>query len=270
MDDERFREIISRFRDPRPSRTKANAFYCFCPHHKNGQERNRSLKIWINLRGNVSLRCYVCQTRDEERAILARVGLRMKDLFADNDDRPIDESKRPVRVETYTYEDEQYRPLFQVWRYEPKSFAQMRYDETTNTYRPGLADCRRVIYRLPDMLACSNDIPVSIVEGERKANLIWSWGLPATCNAGGAGMGWKDDYSLCLRGRHILIVPDNDVSGFRHADQIAGSLLRIGVPSLRFLFLPNLPDKGDVCDWAKAGGDSRQFLELAAKAKVWH
>jgi hypothetical protein len=44
-----------------------------------------------------------------------------------------------------------------------------------------------VPYRLPDVIAAiANGHPVAIVEGEAKADLLLSWGIAATCNAGGA------------------------------------------------------------------------------------
>lgn len=259
-----FSEIVARFRDPIPVPGKVNVWQCFCPYHKAGMERRRSLRIWITSRGNLCFRCFACG--DElKRDILACVGLTMSDLFADSAAPPIEayHQPRPKLVEKFTYEDEQRRPLYQVWRYDPKAFCQMRFED--GQYKAGLMALRRVLYRLPELISAPRGSMVFVAEGERKVELLRSWGLIATCNVGGAGMGWRDEYSLSLSNRPVAVLPDNNRAGFKHADIVAGSAIRFGAASVRVVCLPNLPDGGDILDWVKAGGNADAFLALVAE-----
>ena len=68
-----------------------------------------------------------------------------------------------------------------------------------------------------------------------------------------------------LRGRTVVILPDNDSPGQNHADQVARALRgiadRVGV-----LRLPDLADKGDVSDWLAGGGTADDLRRLAVEA----
>ena len=75
-----------------------------------------------------------------------------------------------------------------------------------------------VPYRLPQLMkAIASGRPVLIVEGERKADLLWSWNIAATCNRGGAKK-WKPEHAEFLRGADVVLVPDNDNAGWEHVN----------------------------------------------------
>jgi putative DNA primase/helicase len=79
-------------------------------------------------------------------------------------------------------------------------------------------------YRLPALIAAvANEQMIVIVEGEGKADLLWSWNVPATCCAGGAKK-WRAEHTEFLRGADVVILPDNDVVGRKHVDIVAASL----------------------------------------------
>jgi putative DNA primase/helicase len=56
-------------------------------------------------------------------------------------------------------------------------------------------------------------------------------------------------------------LPDNDQAGRLHLDAVGVSLSEVGA-SVRVLDLPGLPPKGDVIDWANAGGTAEQLHAL--------
>ncbi|HEY7415449.1 MAG TPA: AAA family ATPase, partial [Ktedonobacteraceae bacterium] len=102
---------------------------------------------------------------------------------------------------------------------------------------------------------------IYIVEGEPKVIKMRTWGFAATCAPEGAGK-WYPEHAELLRGaRQVVIMPDNDEPGRRHADLVGRSLEGI-VPSVCLLELPNLPDHGDICDWE---GTLEQFKELTPR-----
>jgi hypothetical protein len=128
---------------------------------------------------------------------------------------------------------------------------------------------RIVPYRLPQVIAAiAADQPVLVVEGEGKADLFSSWGIAATCNAGGAKK-WRDEHAASLKDADVLLVPDHDDIGWQHIHLVGASLVGSIAKRIRVLVLPDLPTKGDVIDWARSGGTREQLDELIAKAPDW-
>jgi putative DNA primase/helicase len=169
----------------------------------------------------------------------------------------------------YDYRDEDGKPLFQVIRYEPKTFKQRR--PGINPGDPwiwNLEGVRRVLYRLPELIeALALERPVFVVEGEKDADALCGLNIAATCNPGGSGK-WREEYSERLAGAEVIIVPDNDEAGRTHARQVATSLSKWGA-RVRWLDLPNLPEKGDISDWLALGGTREQLDTLVGQASEW-
>ena len=99
-------------------------------------------------------------------------------------------------------------------------------------------------FRLPDVIKAKE---VLIVEGEKDADTLTSLGFIATTCPMGA-KSWKDDYNQYLKGKDIVLMPDNDPEGREHMTQVAISLNGTA-KSLKWIDLPGLPSKGDVSDW---------------------
>jgi hypothetical protein len=170
-------------------------------------------------------------------------------------------------IATYDYHDEHGDVISRVIRYEPKAFSQCRPDGSGGWVynRDGV---RLVPYRLTEVIeAIANGHPVLIVEGEAKADLLAEWNVTATCNAGGA-KNWKPEHAAFLKGADVVLVPDADKPGWEHI-QIVGASLSGIANSIRVLMLPGLSPKGDIVDWAKAGGTREQLDGLIAKAQNW-
>lgn len=169
-------------------------------------------------------------------------------------------ARRPRCVAaTYRYEDEVGKHLFDVLRYDPKDFRQRGADGTWKT-----STIRKVLYRLPRILAAPVGSFVYIVEGEKDVHRLEAEGLLATTNPGGAGK-WREDYSAALVGKTAVIVPDNDDAGRDHAEKVQASLRAAGVTCV-VVNLEGLPDKGDVSDWLAEGYTGDELYEIAAKA----
>ncbi|HOX27259.1 MAG TPA: CHC2 zinc finger domain-containing protein [Candidatus Krumholzibacteria bacterium] len=165
----------------------------------------------------------------------------------------------------YSYRDEAGTELFQVVRAPGKKFWQRR-PNGSGGYINGLRDVRRVLYRLPELLAHPNDT-VFVVEGEKDVERLRLEGLLATTNPGGAGK-WRQEYGSHLAGRDVAILPDNDEPGRRHAEQMARSLQDVAA-TIKIVELPDLPDKGDVTDWLAARHTAADLQSLIGGADVW-
>ncbi len=125
----------------------------------------------------------------------------------------------------------------------------------------------RVPYRLPELLASEQSKYVFIVEGEKDVDRLRALGLVATCNDGGANK-WPAEFSRWFKGRHAVVLPDNDEPGRTHAQMVALSLKGVAA-SVRVVKLEGLPPKGDASDWLDAGNDDFILLNLATAAPPW-
>jgi putative DNA primase/helicase len=144
--------------------------------------------------------------------------------------------KREIAA-TYDYIDQQGDLLFQTVRHNPKAFNQRRPDGKGG-WVWDLKGVRRVLYRLPELVASTKD-PVFIVEGEKDVDRLISLGQTATTNPMGAGK-WSPEYNGSLEGRHVVVIPDMDSVGQRHGQTVVNRLHGTAA-SVRFLELPGFP-----------------------------
>ncbi len=174
---------------------------------------------------------------------------------------------------TYDYCDESGVLLYQKVRLVPKDFRQRRPDPSAKGgWNWSLGDVRRVLYRTPDLVARPTET-VFEVEGEKDAdNGAARLGLLTTCNAEGgskakskSGKKWRPEYSEQLRGRDIVVIPDNDGVGRGHAQTIANALLRVGC-TVRIVTLSGAVK--DLSDWIADGGTREQLDALVAAASL--
>jgi hypothetical protein len=199
-----------------------------------------------------------CHAGCSVESVLAALGLRLSDLF-------LDENKAQSReVCSYRYLNERSELLFEVVRFEPKDFRQRRPDGLGG-WIWNTDGVRRVPYNLPGALAADQ---VIITEGERDAGTVTLFALRSTagtCNPGGAGK-WKPEYSELLRAKHIVVIPDNDEAGRKHAEQVAGSVHPVAA-SVKMLTLPG--DVKDLTEWRDRGGTREQFERLIKDAPLY-
>ena len=180
-------------------------------------------------------------------------------------------------VTRYAYRDEEGKLLFWVCRGTPKRFWQEQPGPGQDGIRrdaagkPTMQGARLVPYRLPDIVAARrnrNGHPprIYLVEGEKDADKLESWGLVASCNPGGAGK-WRSEYSPHFAGCDIVIIPDNDNAGRSHADQVARALAP-HVESLKLITLQGLDEKGDISDWIADGGTQSTLEDIVDATPV--
>jgi hypothetical protein len=167
-------------------------------------------------------------------------------------------------VAQYPYQDERGLLLFEVLRFEPKSFAQRRPDGRVG-YAWDLTGVRRVPYRLPELLNATGTVYVA--EGEKDTDRLAEMGLTATCNPCGAG-NWRPEFNQHFAERDVIILPDNDGPGLAHADDVARGLYPVA-KSVRVVWLAGVPSKGDVSDWLDAGHSITELEEISEQTPVW-
>jgi len=115
----------------------------------------------------------------------------------------------------------------------------------------------RPLYLLPEILAVPEGAFVFVVEREGCVGFVASLGertrnaFYATTSAGGANAADKTDWRP-LRGRHVVILPNNDPVGEHYANEVARLCREVGAASIRVLRLADyatkLPVGGDIED----------------------
>ena len=171
-------------------------------------------------------------------------------------------------ITEYDYTDADGKLLYQVVRYDPKDFRQRRPDGSGWVWN--LKGIIPILYRLPEVIsAVKEGRTVYIVEGEKDADNLAKIGLASTTNSGGASK-WTPEYSFALRDASVVILPDRDAPGQRHAAKVATSL-HGKATSIKIVELPDrdgLPVK-DVSDWLAAGGTLAELETLVSTAPEW-
>lgn len=236
--------------------TGENQYEARCPAH---DDRIASLSICTGQDGRALVHCHAgCSTE----TVVTAMGITTKDLFPANSNGF---GKRVV-VAIYDYRDLDGTLLYQVVRFKSKKFQQRR--PVGDGWDWSVKGIKRVPYRLPELKAADS---IFITEGEKDADALQGIGLTATCNAGGAGK-WPDELDQYFRPeQEVVIIPDNDEPGRKHAELVAGHL-HPKVESVKILRLEGLPEKGDVSDWLQGRdpeGAAEELCKLAEGAPEW-
>lgn len=222
-----------------------------CPAH---DDQHNSLSVTEADNGRILVHCFAGCSAE---SIFASLGLDMTRAL----------SPRKKIIAEYSYRDENGEELHQTVRYEPKDFRQRRRNEK-GEYVWNLKGVRRVPFGLPELLAAKKGSTIVIVEGEKDVENLRARGLLATTCSGGVGK-WRDEYNPSLSEQNVVILPDNDAAGRRHAEEVAASVYKVSA-SVKLVELPSLAPKGDVSDWLDAGHSVEELLSLIAASPEWN
>ncbi|CAB4144152.1 Archaeal primase DnaG/twinkle, TOPRIM domain [uncultured Caudovirales phage] len=240
---------------------------CRCPAH---EDKRASLSIKEESNGKLLVHCHAgCAQADVVAELKARGLWNTPKTVAPPDPLPVQinlgQGKGQVVAE-YNYTDEDGQLLYQAVRYEPKDFRQ-RAPINGSGWTWSIKGVRRVLYRLPEVLAAvAEGQTVYICEGEKDVEAARSLGLVATCNAMGADNGsgnkWLAEFGELLRGANVVVVPDQDDPGIRHAEWVI-STLQGKAQSVRVV---NPASGKDLADWIKAGATVDDIVNGAVDA----
>ena len=247
------REVLQRFDGVK--QCGDGQYMARCPCH---DDKKQSLSIGQGEKG-VVLKCQAgCDTRD----VIARVGIRPRDLFYDSAAKT---TERPQVVAVY-----EYPGGVQKLRRSDKSFSWRRPDG-----KGGWIYNRQGV---PHSLYIAGDLAsiMLVAEGEKDADNLHRLGFDAASGADGAGPGkWRKEYTEQLRGRTVIIFPDNDAVGRAYAEETAAAL-HGAADHVRLCDLstvwPEIPERGDISDLiTQFGGEEacRLIADLAANTPDW-
>jgi len=233
-------------------RRRGSGWQALCPAHA---DKNPSLSISEG-DGKILVHCHAGCSQE---AVCAALKIEARELFPQNGDKGSKRAK-PKVVATYDYSDEKGTLLYQKVRYEPKAFCQRRPDGNGG-WIGNLKGVRRVLYRLPEVLAASD---VLIAEGEKDVETARSCGLCAT-TGGSAEDPWLEEYTTAVAGKDVAIIADSDAPGRKKARVIAHALSGRAA-SVR---LVEMPAAKDLTEWAENGGTKAALTEFIRKTSEW-
>lgn len=254
---QRIEDILGRLRQVKP--IAINKWQALCPAH---DDTVPSLTFSIGENGTILLYCHAgCDIKD----ICSALGIEEKDLFPSEPTATAKNNRSSRKIiGEYNYINEEGKLIFQTVRFSPKGFAQRRPGEN-GEWVWDIKNVKRILYQLPELLKADKENFVFVVEGEKDVDRLRSFSLTATTNPMGAGK-WRKEYNEWLRDRKVVILPDNDQPGIKHAQDVAESLLGTAA-EVRIVKLDNLPTGGDITDWLGTGGDITQLMLRVNEAK---
>lgn len=176
--------------------------------------------------------------------------------------------ENPVSV--FDYRDESGTLLYQSVRFrkldDPADDKNIRQRKPKNgggwDYK--LGKTKKVLYRLPELL--ESDVELLCI-ADPDVERLRSLGLTATCNSGGAGK-WDNEYSRYFEGRDVAIFADCDEAGWKHAEQVAASMVG-SARLIKVIHFDEMPNKSDVTDWLETGKTKSDLSDLIEQAPEW-
>ena len=218
----------------------ASGWMTRCPAH---DDRNPSLSL-TERNGVVLVKCHAgC----DQAAVVS--ALKARGLWPERET----ESRSRIAAE-YDYRDEDGKLLYQVVRCEPKNFFQRRPDGHGGWVNK--KGERQVLYRLREILEAPI---VFVVEGEKDVETLRAYGFVATTNAGGAKAPWLPEYTEALRGREVILIPDNDEPGRARVLKISRAL----VHNAAVVNVVALKNAKDVSEWFEQGHSELELIALS-------
>lgn len=176
-------------------------------------------------------------------------------------------------VSIHPYVTENGTPVVTVARYGTvnKQFAQYVPDPLNHGKMvPGKGDSipsRRPLYRLQEVAKAKGWI--FVVEGEKAADALASYGVVATTSLGGATAPGRTSWNH-LAGKNVCVWPDNDEPGMKYAEEVKRLLRELPVVPAKLVTVDvakmNVAPKEDAYDWLKATKlerteESRKIIE---------
>jgi 5S rRNA maturation endonuclease (ribonuclease M5) len=171
----------------------------------------------------------------------------------------------------YIYENESGEPHLLVIRKRAKGSKAKRFLQCHRRngawYFGGVET--QIPYKLPQLLTANSSLPVYFVEGEKCAEALLKLGFVATTASGGANKPWSDELTRYFKDRHLLILPDNDEPGRRHAKKVARALDGVAA-SIRIVELPDLSEGEDVIEFLQTDPTGARLVRQCQSAPPWN
>lgn len=271
-----FQEVLPYFRVARQGQDSAQAY---CPVHAGGNEKNPSLTISRGREGRSLVFCHVCG-KEKTPEILNAVGLQMTDILPERKrhgktvrqfaEWPGKEGEfEGARfVQSYDYSNPNGYAFTKCRVSLPdgdKTFRYCRTDEEGYVSEFKVKDRQRyrALYPYKSLQAARDGSGMILyVEGEKDALNAIQDGFQAI-TAGGSN-DWTRSLANYFEGLQVVVVPDNDKSGYESAVRVVGDLDGRGV-AVKVIQWPDdfreKREKGDYSDFIEGFPDRREGVK---------
>lgn len=265
-----------------------------CPAHNDNRP---SLSIATGDDGRCLVRCHAgCDAED----VVAALGLSMKDLMPPRDGEVSRRRASPRAAQSrgesdqrsfataddavaalektlgsgpqrWTYQAATGDPVFEVARWSlPNGEKEIR--PVSRRGKRWVIKAHpepRPLLHLPELARLPDGAWVYVVEGETCVDAARSIGFVATTSAGGSQAAKQSDWSV-MKGKIVVVLPDNDAAGDEYADDVARLCLAAGAAEVRVVRLvehwPGLPPRGDIVDVLDIEGGDKEALHAKIDA----
>ena len=236
-----------------------------CPAH---DDNSNSLSVRDGDNGGTLVKCHAGCSLPQ---ICHGAGLSVSEICPEQQGfKPSKSGKLGTLVGSYQYLDSDGALVYEACRFDKtvdgetkKTFTQRR-PNGQGGWVYNMRGVTRIPYNLPDLVHGDSTEPILVVEGEKHCDRLKELGFIATCNVGGAGK-WVVAYSKYLKGRDVVILPDNDDVGRKHAKKVK-ELSEKQSRTVNILALEGLDEKGDVLDWLAMGNTGEELRNLVESA----
>ncbi len=238
-----------------------------CDFHN---DKTPSMSIFKGSDGLFRFKCHGCgATGDSIKYLQLKKGMSFVDaveyLASEARTDPLKDDSPGTKlnrlVKTYDYYDNNGVLLYQVQRYEPKTFRLRRPDnDNPERWHWDMCGVQRVLYRLPALLSRAAGSTVYYVEGEKDVESCEAKGLVATTHAGGAAS-YRSELLKPISHLRIVVVPDLDDVGKQLMRRVFSDA-RAAKQEVGFAILPSEykgKDVKDVTDFFDAGGTKEEL-----------
>lgn len=242
-------------------------FKVCCPAH---DDTNPSLEI-TEKNGKV---VFICRAGCSQENVI--IALRERGIRPPTDKLYQKQSVKQKVVAQYYYRDENGKVIYWKERLEPGKDGRKKDFRFRHTDPVTGADVFSHGKHNPHILYNRDKIDdatlVHLFEGEKQADVATEWGFVGTSLDTGAKESLSDEMKTsldALAGKNVALYPDNDLLGRTYMASVAKYLYG-KVKKIKIVNLPNLPEKGDICDWKViAGNDKALLLSILKELPEW-
>jgi 5S rRNA maturation endonuclease (ribonuclease M5) len=174
-------------------------------------------------------------------------------------------------ISEHIYKTETGEPYLRVQKYldenGKKQFPQSHWDG--KQWIKGKPEGPKIPYRLPQLIAAPLNAPVKFCEGEKDCDALEKLGFISTTASEGAHATWDPAMTQWFKDRPVVILPDADKQGRKHAEKVAAALNGVAASVKVVDLFPNQNDGADVSDWLKGDLAGSRLAKLVKDADEW-
>jgi 5S rRNA maturation endonuclease (ribonuclease M5) len=127
----------------------------------------------------------------------------------------------------------------------------------------------KIPYHLPELVATPLNATIFFCEGEKDSDALAKLNFISTTASEGAGAAWDPALTKWFKDRPVVILPDADKPGRKHAEKVAKALNNIATSVKIVDLFPDRTDGSDVSDFLADDRAGSRLAKLIKDAPEW-